>query len=313
MSENLEPSPHDEPAGQHGKSSLVAGAGASRLQPGMGIAGAADRLQAASNWLQMGVPVLPVQPNSKHLVKGFGPYRSKITTQAGALRWFGSGRYNLALAVPNNLLALDFDDQVLFFRWQDQIPVELCQTYHEISPRGFHVFFWLWEPLPVGLVLVPGVEVKNVILSAPSVLPGFNYQAIDPSALIIATKWEELLSPLLSEPPKRNQAPAAGCGQRSPIAGDGDLVSRIKAAVPVLSLASRLTELKTSDHGRGRWYVGKCPFHDDQNPSFWVDVQRGLWGCRAGCGRGDVINLWAKYRGISIQAALVELAGELRG
>lgn len=33
--------------------------------------------------------------------------------------------------------------------------------------------------------------------------------------------------------------------------------------------------------------VGLCPFHEDNSPSFSVNVESGLWTCHAGCGEGD--------------------------
>ena len=87
-----------------------------------------------------------------------------------------------------------------------------------------------------------------------------------------------------------------------------DIIKRIKAALPIYDCASRLTELKTSDKGAGRWYRGRCPFHDDQNPSFWIDTERNLWGCHA-CGeRGDVINLYAKNKGVTVNQAIKDLS-----
>jgi DNA primase len=79
----------------------------------------------------------------------------------------------------------------------------------------------------------------------------------------------------------------------------------------MLAYAGRYTELKSSDGGKGRWYAGKCPLHDDTHPSFWVDAEHGLWGCRS-CGiRGDVLNLHAHIRKISLQSAIRELADEM--
>ena len=37
-------------------------------------------------------------------------------------------------------------------------------------------------------------------------------------------------------------------------------------------------------------HSGHCPFHDDANPSFSVDLGSGLWTCHAGCGSGDAAN-----------------------
>ena len=38
--------------------------------------------------------------------------------------------------------------------------------------------------------------------------------------------------------------------------------------------------------GDGQYY-GHCPFHEDNHPSFSVNLVTGLWCCHAGCGRGD--------------------------
>jgi DNA primase len=62
----------------------------------------------------------------------------------------------------------------------------------------------------------------------------------------------------------------------------------------------------------------RCPFHKDDRPSFWVDDEAGLWGCySAGCpvnaqgvAAHDVINLRMWAHGISIQAAIRQLATE---
>jgi 5S rRNA maturation endonuclease (ribonuclease M5) len=47
----------------------------------------------------------------------------------------------------------------------------------------------------------------------------------------------------------------------------------------------------------GRKPVMKCPFHEDKNPSFSVDLDKGLWNCHAGCGGGDIFDLLAKFEG----------------
>lgn len=51
--------------------------------------------------------------------------------------------------------------------------------------------------------------------------------------------------------------------------------------------------------GGGNTPKAKCPFHEDRNPSLSVDLERGLWNCHAGCGGGSVIDLLAKFDGVS--------------
>ena len=54
-----------------------------------------------------------------------------------------------------------------------------------------------------------------------------------------------------------------------------------------------------------------CPFHDDRNASFSVRPspvdQRPLWRCFAGCGHGDMLDLWVKATGMTKGDALREL------
>ncbi|GGK31705.1 hypothetical protein GCM10010965_25690 [Caldalkalibacillus thermarum] len=41
----------------------------------------------------------------------------------------------------------------------------------------------------------------------------------------------------------------------------------------------------------------RCPFHDDRNPSFTVNVEKGVWHCFAGCGSGTVQELVKRLGG----------------
>lgn len=53
----------------------------------------------------------------------------------------------------------------------------------------------------------------------------------------------------------------------------------IKQALDLVAVASRHTKLRRA----GRQFVGLCPFHQERNPSFYVDSRR--WYC-FGCQRG---------------------------
>lgn len=41
----------------------------------------------------------------------------------------------------------------------------------------------------------------------------------------------------------------------------------------------------------GKELRAKCPLHHDNNPSFSLNVENGLWTCFAGCGSGDFVRL----------------------
>ncbi len=53
--------------------------------------------------------------------------------------------------------------------------------------------------------------------------------------------------------------------------------------------------------------MGLCPFHDDHNPSLFVDLEKGTWRCFAGCGSGSVIDFVMKAEGIEFKDAVEKL------
>lgn len=54
---------------------------------------------------------------------------------------------------------------------------------------------------------------------------------------------------------------------------------------------------------RGTEMKGCCPFHDDKNPSFTVNLNTGKWFCHAGCGSGNYIGFVAKLNDIDRKEA----------
>lgn len=59
---------------------------------------------------------------------------------------------------------------------------------------------------------------------------------------------------------------------------------------------------------KGRNYVGLCPFHADNNPSFTVSTEKKIYKCFV-CGEGgDVVKFHRMYNHISNQAAIEALA-----
>jgi hypothetical protein len=64
---------------------------------------------------------------------------------------------------------------------------------------------------------------------------------------------------------------------------------RLKASISVYEFVSRYVAL--TPQGRGF-----CPFHDDQQMSFGVNIHENFWHCFAGCGGGSIIDFWMKWR-----------------
>ncbi|MFV8386877.1 CHC2 zinc finger domain-containing protein [Vibrio parahaemolyticus] len=55
-----------------------------------------------------------------------------------------------------------------------------------------------------------------------------------------------------------------------------------------------------------------CPFHDDNNPSFEINDEKGYWHCWSGsCGNGDIFSAVQKIRGIDFHQALLYVADSI--
>jgi hypothetical protein len=274
-----------------------------------------EKLQAALKWLDRGALLLPAKSHSKYLFKGFGPHQRQVKTAEEAWHWWGCrAGANLAVLcgpISNNLCCLDFDDRALYDQWLKAVG-SLGRTYTEITPRGAHVFFYLKDLYP-RVKTVAGAEVKftnRFVLINPSYHPsGFAYQVVNPLSALLTAGWRDIISFLLSDNKEPIKEPKPG--RRLPPRGPKtDLLSRLKTVVSVFDLAEEITKLE----GNGRYWRGLCPFHEDREPSFWVDSVLGLWGCFAhGCkaeGVHDVINLYALYHKLDNREAIRRMVRE---
>ncbi|MEW6285025.1 MAG: CHC2 zinc finger domain-containing protein [Chloroflexota bacterium] len=255
-------------------------------------------LQAALWWLKRGCMILPVQPNSKKVVPGFGFYRDRIRTPERVYQWFGERSLaNLAVCATQTTLILDFDDADLYAYWANKFPKE-SKTYTERTPRGgYHVFAYAWREELKGVTLVKGVELKHVVLVYPSVVNNIAYLRGEGDLLNVDAQI--ILSPL-------SQSRIIKPAPRVNTQGGGKL-QKIKSVFLCLDLIQSANPNVKIYGSTNRFVSVPCPFHDDKEPSFWIDTIRNLWGCHA-CGiRGDVINLYARLKGITNDQAIREM------
>lgn len=87
-----------------------------------------------------------------------------------------------------------------------------------------------------------------------------------------------------------------------------EILARIKAEVPLQDICR---EHGIELIGNGKNLLAKCPFHDDDEPSFVVTPSKNLWNCLAGCGGGDNIQLLMRLENISFRRAADKLAARL--
>jgi len=91
-----------------------------------------------------------------------------------------------------------------------------------------------------------------------------------------------------------------------------DLIKQIKARCPIGSFVAPYTRgLKSSGKG---FMIGFCPFHKHsyKRPNFWVNLEKGICACfvptcEAHDPPMDVINFYARLKGLTNQEAITEL------
>ena len=84
-------------------------------------------------------------------------------------------------------------------------------------------------------------------------------------------------------------------------------IEEVRERVDLVALVSRHVELKKS----GRSFTGRCPFHQEKTPSFYVTPERGTFkcfGCQVG---GDAITFVQRYFGKTFVDAVQDLAREV--
>lgn len=81
-------------------------------------------------------------------------------------------------------------------------------------------------------------------------------------------------------------------------------VERVKEATDIVAIINEVVPLKRS----GRNLKGRCPFHGEKTPSFYVSPERQVWHC-FGCGKGgDVLSFFMEYEHMDFPEALRLLA-----
>lgn len=79
-----------------------------------------------------------------------------------------------------------------------------------------------------------------------------------------------------------------------------------------------LERLNIRDYYNGQWPGFKpaggdeiknlCPFHEDTNPSFYVNIKKGTYFCQGCSERGDVFTLYQRLHNVDFQTAVADMA-----
>lgn len=283
-------------------------------------------IENAYCWIAEDVSVVPALPQSKVVNLRWREFETRHPNNREIRFWFTKGINNLAVVCgTGGLLVLDFDDLAKYQAWKEKAG-RLAGSYTESTGRGMHVFYQVDQAKTERFTECEALGLGHLCLAAPSIHPsGATYQAVgDPCTPIIQVETSELFS-LLSKHETMGDLAKQGeklskVNRSIPSAGNNgagkqDLLTKIKTGFSLVEYVSQFTELKPSGKN-GRFLLGRCPLHEDQSPSLWVDRERGIWRCFvadcSGSRGGDVINFYALKNNITAAEAIRLLAREVR-
>jgi hypothetical protein len=274
-----------------------------------------DKLQTSYAWLAWGAELLPIQPQSKKILRGWGSRQRRIRSRSEALFWF-DGPWNLGLALVNGWVCADFDDLATYETWAAG-PGAGAVTYAELTGRGAHVVWrsagdipsgsWPEKKNPPDIAMMTG----GYVVIAPSMHPSGNpYRVLvdlPPAHLSIDRAVQAF--PFLER-----RAPQVQACQPLSINGGHSKIQVIKDR---FSIFDELTAAGAKGwRPAGGAVVACCPWHPDKHPSLWVLPHVKIWGCNVpGCpafGRHDVINVRMLRGGLTAGEAIAQMWSEIQ-
>lgn len=276
-------------------------------------------------FVSYGFSVIPCHLGTKIPKVKWGKYQKQLPTESELLRWFRIPSNAAVVTGTNNLVVIDFDDLTEYLRWSLWAGTEgspaakqvLYDSYKVRTARGIHLYTRCTNDvknLHFGKIDVKG---RGGLVTLPgSIHPsGAIYTEYQTGEFPIWSKLEEVFPEETLKLMERVEVPRK-------VLVDRDVVEYSTAQVLDMEVGVNIDEVKrahriedyisditfTGDH----WGVAKCPFHEDANPSFWVDTEKQLCGCFSGCTTVplDVINLYARLHNLNNSDAIRQLGAK---
>jgi hypothetical protein len=301
------------------------------------------KLDFAQQFLQLGISCIPLlhrnkKPDAALIGGGWEKYTSILSTSQELVQWLATGWNNYGVICGHqNLVVLDFDNIDYFNLWQlwcSSLWVNIAEVAFKVrTARGMHVYLQTIEPAcnekrtgidvqaqrkfvvgpgcthPTGTQYVPVGELQLVqVESIAQVLPLEFFPKIvpEPSCGHLGASWNPLPTDDGLKSATNNTEYDAW--QSAMFVSDTDLIGAVKQRVRIETLFPDALP----SGGNGKWLKTKCLFHDDTNPSAWIDTRRQLYGCTV-CGFKpmDAINLYARMHALSESDAVRAMAREV--
>jgi hypothetical protein len=281
----------------------------------------------AQEFTALGYAVIPIHYRTKEAKVKWAPYQECLPSKNNIFKWFAHTITNGAVLTGchghgRGLVVIDFDNMPDFLTWYkwageaNEISRSALDAYMVKTSRGVHVYLTSEQAHTFRNLHYGGVDIKGesgYIMLPGSVHPsGFVYQAVDENnwQFPVFESLDQVLPPEILE--RRESAvflaPALpSYTEPNPLqildqpAGKKMTIAQIKSRHKIEDF------IPLSMRSGANYYVAKCPFHADQHDSMWVDTNKQICGCYAGCSGQtpwDIINLFARLRNVSNNEAI---------
>jgi hypothetical protein len=232
------------------------------------------------------------------------------------------GAYVLNEKSEASYIVLDADTEAQFGELKELSKKIEAPSYLETSRRGGHLWMFFDHPIPGKLAKGFGDEIskgfklevfpKQVKLSGgPGSLirvpfgvhqkTGERYKFINPNGEPLGD-WKTQMKELINAKTVSPEVILNHQSVEKPKYHPGEKYRNL-LEIPLIDFIGSYVDLKPIASGG----LGKCPFHEDDKPSFGVSIKGNFWNCFAGCGGGNIINFWMKYKNLSFHDAVEEL------
>lgn len=276
---------------------------------------------------ELGYSVIPCDYRTKAASVKWTQYQEQRPTDHQIFKWFAHRITNAAVLTGCHgygvgLVVIDFDNLQDFETWKlwasQNNPVTL-DAYMVKTRRGMHVYLSSVNEHSFRNLHYEGVDVKGAggyVMLPGSIHPsGFVYESVDSDNLFIPgfESIEEVLPPEILERRKNaifesyDRPPTMELSDSQIL----DIPAGRKLTIEQIKARHRIEDFIPVAMVTGAdYYVAHCPFHNDENPSFWVNTAKQICGCQAGCTPIvlDVVNLFARLHNVSNSEAINQLS-----
>lgn len=294
------------------------------------------KLQYALNFLKNNISIIPLYHRNKKpdvsLIGGtWEQYCTTPNTEYELICWLASGWLNYGVVCGwNNLVVIDFDSIEFFNIWKlwsksNNTQYVVDTAFKVRTSRGIHIYVTTVAPVCNDKRRGIDVQAQRKFVVGPGCTHPNGTQYVGMGEMIFPTVENiESILPLdlfprvvrdaavgTMEPIEiysNNTEYSYDPFQQAMFSDHLDLITKVKRAVRIENMFADVR--KTSNDGR--WLVTLCPFHNDHNPSFWIDTKRQICGCATCLMKPmDVINLYSRMHNISDSNAVSALAKEI--